>query len=106
MLKAIALATAALIYVPASAQDFNYTPGWSNTQNFNRLHGRSGTSNQRRNLQPCRFNMLPLPEQRQLQQRAHTRIAQVGKAAAMPWINRQSERAIAQMVKDGRCRSK
>lgn len=100
-----ALSLVVVFSSPILAQDFNYTPGWSNTQNFNRLHKRSSDASQPRQLELCRFNMLPRSEQRLLQQRALAKIDEVGEQAAMPWINQQSETAIAQMVADGLCKS-
>lgn len=91
--------------VSVLAQDFNYTPGWSNTQNFNRLRERLSDASQLGQLELCRFDMLPRSEQRRLQQRALAKIDEVGEQAAMPWIDQQSETAIAQMVEDGLCKS-
>lgn len=85
----------------ATAQDFNYVPGWVNTYN----HSQVGRSEQSGELPPCRFDMLPRSEQQRLHDLARAKVAEVGKEAAMPWIDRQSETVIAQMVEAGTCRS-
>jgi hypothetical protein len=41
------------------AQDFNFTPGWANTYNFNRLNSGSGGDSEPPELELCRFDMLP-----------------------------------------------
>ena len=107
MIRLAAMFAAMAIAVPALAQDFNYTPGWSNTHNFNRLHERgTGKSRTNKHLKPCRFDMLPTSQQRALQKQATAKIAEVGRKAAMPWIDQQSKRTIASMEARGICRSR
>jgi hypothetical protein len=101
MLKiTLALVVGFAAAAPVAAQDFNYVPGWANTYN----HSRIGEPAEPRELQPCRFDMLSRSEQRRLQNLARAKVREVGEEAAMPWINRQSDDVIAQMVEAGKCR--
>jgi len=96
----LALVVGLAAAVPTAAQDFNYVPGWANTYN----HSQVGQSAEPRELQPCRYDMLPRSEQRRLHELATAKVQEVGKEAAMPWIDRQSDEVIAQMVEAGICR--
>lgn len=84
---------------PASAQDFNYVPGWVNTYN----HSQVGKPAEPRELEQCRFDMLPRSQQRRLNEQALANVQEIGMEAARPWIDRRSNAVIAQMVEAGKC---
>jgi hypothetical protein len=85
---------------PASAQNFNYVPGWVNTYNHLQVGELTGPDE----LQPCRYDMLPRSEQQRLHEVATAKIEELGEEAAMAWIDRQSTAVIAQMVEAAQCR--
>lgn len=89
VMRFLIVAVGLLFAVPSQsiAQDFNYTPGWSNTQNFNRLYKRSRPQSGRR-LPPCTVALLS-PSDRRRMERQYGQIARSsGERQAALWAQK------------------
>ncbi|PZO64183.1 MAG: hypothetical protein DI498_11745 [Paracoccus denitrificans] len=105
-----------LLCTPAVGQDFNYTPGWANTHNFNQLHNRSSGKSkatgkqtgtrQGKRQQVCQLEMLSKSDQRRIEQQSRAKIAELGPDRGGKWVIGFKQGVRAAMARDGMCRLK
>lgn len=106
MISTLAMTLALAIAAPAVAQDFNYTPGWSNTQNFNRLHERGGSSKKSRQkaLPGCTIDLVSSRDRRRMEAEYNRIVRTSGSRKADAWAQQQGKTYARQMRKQGLCR--
>ncbi|PZO64184.1 MAG: hypothetical protein DI498_11750 [Paracoccus denitrificans] len=111
MRKLMVMVVIGLMCTPAVGQDFNYTPGWANTHNFNQLHNRSSGKSKAtgkrkaKRLEVCRYDMLSASERRVMERQGRAKIAELGQERGLKWMDGYARRTMAKMVADGRCKA-